>query len=46
MAVMAGDHSELPQAFLAKPYKLKELSEAIRQAMGGQHKGLSKESCE
>ena len=34
MAVMAGDHSELPQAFLAKPYKLKELSEAIRQAMG------------
>ena len=33
MAVMAGDHSELPQAFLAKPYKLKELSEAIRQVL-------------
>ena len=34
MAVMAGDHSELPQAFLGKPYKLKELSEAIRQVLG------------
>jgi nitrogen-specific signal transduction histidine kinase/ActR/RegA family two-component response regulator len=34
MAVMANDHSELPQAFLAKPYKLKELSEAIRQVLG------------
>ena len=31
--VMAGDHSELPQAFLAKPYNLKALSDAISQAM-------------
>ncbi len=34
MAVMAGDHTELPQVFLGKPYKLKELSEAIRQVLG------------
>jgi len=32
--VMAGDHPELPQAFLSKPYKIKELSDAISQAMG------------
>ena len=31
--VMAGDHTELPQAFLGKPYKLKELDDAIRQAL-------------
>jgi PAS domain S-box-containing protein len=31
--VMAGDHPELPQAFLAKPYGLKGLREAIRQAL-------------
>ena len=31
--VMTGDHPELPQAFLAKPYNLKALSDAIRQAL-------------
>ena len=31
--VMAGDHPELPQAFLGKPYKLKGLSDAISQAL-------------
>jgi CheY-like chemotaxis protein len=31
--VMAGDHPELPQVFLGKPYKLKGLSDAISQAL-------------
>ena len=31
--VMAGDHPELPQAFLGKPYKLKGLSDAIGRAL-------------
>jgi len=31
--VMAGDHPELPQVFLGKPYRLKGLSDAISQAM-------------
>jgi two-component system cell cycle sensor histidine kinase/response regulator CckA len=31
--VMAGDHPELPQAFLAKPYNLTALNNAIRQAI-------------
>ena len=31
--VMEGDHPELPQAFLGKPYNLKGLSDAIRQAL-------------
>jgi PAS domain S-box-containing protein len=31
--VMAGDHSEWPQAFLNKPYALNELGDAIRRAM-------------
>jgi PAS domain S-box-containing protein len=31
--VMSGDHPELPQTFLGKPYRLKELSNAIRQAL-------------
>jgi hypothetical protein len=30
---MAGDHPEQPQAFLGKPYKLKELGDAIGQAL-------------
>jgi two-component system cell cycle sensor histidine kinase/response regulator CckA len=33
--VMAGEHPELPQVFLGKPYKLKELSDAISQALVG-----------
>ena len=32
--VMEGDHPELPQAFLAKPYSLKALRNAISQALG------------
>jgi two-component system cell cycle sensor histidine kinase/response regulator CckA len=31
--VMAGDHPELPQVFLGKPYRLKELGDAIGQAL-------------
>ncbi|MCX5856186.1 MAG: response regulator [Deltaproteobacteria bacterium] len=31
--VMAGDHPEYPQAFLGKPYLIKELSDAISQAL-------------
>jgi len=31
--VMAGDHPERPQAFLAKPFNLKALSNAITQAL-------------
>ncbi len=31
--VMAGDHPELPQIFLGKPYKLKGLSDAISEAL-------------
>jgi CheY-like chemotaxis protein len=31
--VMAGDHPELPQVFLGKPYQLKGLRDAIRQAL-------------
>ena len=31
--VMAGDHPELPQVFLGKPYKRKELKDAIGQAL-------------
>jgi PAS domain S-box-containing protein len=31
--VMAGDHSELPQVFLGKPYRFKGLGEAIGQAL-------------
>jgi CheY-like chemotaxis protein len=33
--VMAGDHPELPQAFLSKPYRLHELRDAIRRALAG-----------
>lgn len=35
---MAGDHPELPQAFLGKPCKLKGLSEATSQALTGRKK--------
>jgi CheY-like chemotaxis protein len=31
--VMAGEHSEWPQAFLGKPYRLNELKDAINQAL-------------
>jgi hypothetical protein len=34
--VMAGDHPELPQAFIAKPYNLNALSDAIKLAMRGE----------
>ena len=33
--VMAGDHTEWPQAFLGKPFNLKQLGEAIGQALVG-----------
>jgi len=32
MPRMDGDHPELPQVFLCKPYKLKQLGDAIGQA--------------
>jgi two-component system, cell cycle sensor histidine kinase and response regulator CckA len=31
--VMSGKHYELPQAFLGKPYRLKELDETIRRVL-------------
>ncbi|MBI5591306.1 MAG: response regulator [Deltaproteobacteria bacterium] len=31
--VIAGDHTEWPQAFLKKPYQFKELSDSIRQSL-------------
>ena len=31
--VMSGDHPEWPQVFLGKPYKLKEIGDAIGQAL-------------
>ncbi len=34
--VMAGQHPELPQAFLSKPYQIKELRDAIGLALAGQ----------
>jgi two-component system, cell cycle sensor histidine kinase and response regulator CckA len=33
--VMAGDHPELPEAFLSKPYQLHEFRDAIRRALAG-----------
>jgi FixJ family two-component response regulator len=33
--VMAGNHPELPEAFLSKPYHLQDLSDAIRRALAG-----------
>jgi PAS domain S-box-containing protein len=33
--VMAGNHPELPEAFLSKPYHLQELGDAIRRALAG-----------
>ena len=33
--VMAGNHLELPEAFLGKPYHLQELADAIRRALAG-----------
>jgi DNA-binding response OmpR family regulator len=35
--VMAGDHPELPQAFIGKPYNLKGLSDAISQVLSNPH---------
>ena len=32
--VMIGDHTELPQAFLGKPYRFEELTDMIRRATG------------
>jgi two-component system cell cycle sensor histidine kinase/response regulator CckA len=33
--VMAGNHPELPEAFLSKPYHLQDLGDAIRRALAG-----------
>ena len=38
--VMVGDHSELPQAFLGKPYRLEELRDTIRIALAKKAEGL------
>jgi hypothetical protein len=35
---MEGDHPELPQAFLAKPYNLKALQAAISQTLESKKK--------
>jgi len=37
--IMAGEHPELPQIFLGKPYKLGELSDAIGRALVKEVKG-------
>jgi CheY-like chemotaxis protein len=39
--VMAGDHLELPQVFLGKPYKLKGLGDAIGKALAGGSKRMA-----
>lgn len=36
--VMTGDYPEWPQVFLGKPYRLKGLSDAIREALAGKKK--------
>ncbi|MFA5183018.1 MAG: ATP-binding protein [Syntrophales bacterium] len=36
--VMSGDHPELPQVFLGKPYRLKGLNDAICEALAGKKK--------
>jgi DNA-binding NarL/FixJ family response regulator len=33
--VMAGNHPELPEGFLSKPYHLQDLDDAIRRALAG-----------
>ena len=43
--VMAGKHSELPQVFLGKPYKYKELADAVIRALGSQPRGHAGVSC-
>ena len=35
--VMAGDHAELPQAFLSKPYELPALKDTIVRVMGNRN---------
>ena len=39
--VMAGEHAELPQAFLDKPYQLEELRDTIFRILGEKVEGLS-----
>ena len=41
--VMAGEHAELPQAFLGKPYRLKDLGEAIHRALANKAQGVRAE---
>jgi len=38
--VMAGDHIELPQDFLGKPYRLKELEKVIRNVLANRAEGI------
>ena len=38
--VMAGEHIELPQAFLGKPYQLKELRGTIRRVLANRVEGV------
>ena len=37
---MIGDHTELPQAFLGKPYRLEELRDTIRRALANKAEGI------
>jgi len=37
---LAGDHPEWPQAFLGKPYHLKELDDAIHRALANKAEGV------
>lgn len=34
--VMAGEHAELPQAFLGKPYRFRELGDTIQSVLGNE----------
>ena len=38
--VMIGDHTELPQAFLSKPYRFEELRDMIRRALANKAEGI------
>jgi CheY-like chemotaxis protein len=40
--VMAGPHSELPQAFLSKPYEYEKLSQTIFQVLNSKAEGIKK----
>jgi CheY-like chemotaxis protein len=40
--VMSGKHTELPQAFLSKPYEYEKLSQTIFQVLNSKAEGIKK----